>query len=51
MKAQIEGLLAEVTEVRVRLGSLQEKRQSLDQNVERARQISQEAESLLQNRR
>jgi chromosome segregation protein len=51
LKAQIEGLLAEVTEARVRLVSLQEKRQSLDQNVERARRTSQEAESLLQNRR
>jgi len=51
LKAQIEGLLGEVTEVRVRLVGLQEKRQSLDQNVERARRISQEAEALLQNRR
>jgi chromosome segregation protein len=51
LKSQIEGLLAEVTEARVHLVSLQEKRQSLDQNLERARRISQETESLLQNRR
>jgi chromosome segregation protein len=51
LKAQIEGLLAEVTEARVHLVSLQEKRQSLDQNLERARRVSQETESLLQNRR
>jgi chromosome segregation protein len=51
LKAQIEGLLAEVTEARLRLVSLQEKRQSLDQNVERARRVFQETEALLQNRR
>jgi len=51
LKARIEGLLAEVTEARVRLSSLQEKRQSLGQNVERARRIFQETETLLQNRR
>ena len=51
LKAQIEGLQAEVTEARVRLVGLQEKRQSLDQNVERARRISQEAEAVLRNRR
>jgi chromosome segregation protein len=51
LKAQIEELLAEVTEARVRLVSLQEKRLSLDQNVERARRVFQETESLLQNRR
>ncbi len=51
LKVQIEGLLAEATEARVRLVSLQEKRQSLDQNLERARRVSQETESLLLNRR
>jgi chromosome segregation protein len=51
LRAQIEGLLAEATEARVRLVSLQEKRQSLDQNLERARKVSQETASLLLNRR
>jgi chromosome segregation protein len=51
LKAQIEGLLGEVTEARVRLVTLQEKRQSLDQNVERTRRVLQETESLLCKRR
>jgi len=50
LKAQIEGLLAEVTEARVRLVTLQEKRQTHDQNLERARRVCQDTESLLLKR-
>jgi len=50
-KVQIEKLQAEVTEARVRLVTLREKRQSLDQNLERARRISLETESFLSRRR
>jgi len=50
LKPRIEGLVAQVTEVKVRLGALQEKRQNIDQNLERARRSSQEAESLLSAR-
>jgi chromosome segregation protein len=51
LKAQIEGLLGEVTEARVRLVTLQEKRQNLDQNLERTRRVLQETESFLCKRR
>jgi chromosome segregation protein len=50
LKSQIEGLLAEVTEARVGLVTLQEKRQTHDQNLERARRVRQETESLLLKR-
>jgi chromosome segregation protein len=50
-KTQIEGLVAETTEVKVLLGALEEKRQSLEQNLERARRSSQETESLFSLRR
>jgi chromosome segregation protein len=51
LKAQIEGLQGEVTEARVRLVTLQEKRQSFAQNVERTRRVLQETESNLRQRR
>ena len=51
LKSAIEGLLAEVTEAKVRLVALQEKKQNLDQNLERARRISQDTQSLLSLRR
>ena len=51
LKAEIETLLGEVTESKVRLVSLQEKRQSLVQNVERARRVTQETASHLDRRR
>jgi len=51
LKAQIEGLVAEVTEARVRLVSLQEKRHSIEKNVERARRVSQETDSRLSQHR
>jgi chromosome segregation protein len=51
LKAEIEGLMAEVTEAKVRLGTFQEKKQNLDQNLERARKLSQETTALLGQRR
>jgi len=51
LKAEIEGLMAEVTEAKVRLGAFQEKKQNLDQNLERARKLSQETAALLEQRR
>lgn len=47
LKADIEALGAEVTEGRVRLVSLQEKKQSLEQNLERLRRVTRETEALL----
>ncbi|MDH4266844.1 MAG: chromosome segregation protein SMC, partial [Deltaproteobacteria bacterium] len=51
LKDEIEGLMAEVTEAKVRLGAFQEKKQNLDQNLERARKLSQETAALLEQRR
>ena len=51
LKVEIEGLMAEVTEAKVRLGTFQEKKQNLDQNLERARKLSQETTALLGQRR
>jgi chromosome segregation protein len=51
LKRDIEVLLAEVTEVKLRVATFQEKKQHLDQNLERARQVLQENESLLSRRR
>jgi chromosome segregation protein len=51
LKGEIEGFLAEVTEAKLRLATLQEKKQNLDRNLERGRQILQENESLLSRRR
>ena len=51
MKMAIEGLMGEVTEAKVRLVTLQEKKQNLDQNMERARKLSQETGALLEQRR
>jgi len=51
LKGEIETLLTEVTEAKLRVATLQEKKQNLDQNLERARQIRQENESLLSRRR
>ena len=51
LKADIETLMGEVTEAKVRLGSLQEKRQSLIQNLERTRRITLETASQLAQRR
>jgi len=51
LKAEIEGLLAEVTDAKVSLVALQEKKQSLDQNLERSRRTFQETGSLLAKRR
>jgi chromosome segregation protein len=51
LKGEIEGFLAEVTEAKLRLATLQEKKQNFDRNLERARQILQENESLLSRRR
>lgn len=51
LKRVIEALLGEVTEAKVRLGAWQEKRQSLEQNLQRAKRILQETESLLVRRR
>ncbi len=51
LKAEIEGLMAEVTEAKIRLVALQEKKQNLDQNLERARKLSQETNLLLEQRR
>jgi chromosome segregation protein len=51
LKGEIETLLAEVTEAKLRVATLQEKKQNLDQNLERARQILQENQSLLSRRR
>ena len=51
LKTEIEGLMAEVTEAKVRLVALQEKKQNLNQNLERARKLSQETTALLEQRR
>ena len=51
LKSEIEVLLAEVTEAKVRLSSLQEKRQSLVRNLERTRRVSQETDQELAQRR
>jgi chromosome segregation protein len=51
LKTDIETLMGEVTEAKVRLGSLQEKRQSLVQNLERSRRITLETTSQLVQRR
>jgi len=51
LKVEIEMLMAEVTEAKVRLGTFQEKKQNLDQNLERARKLSQETTALLGQRR
>jgi chromosome segregation protein len=51
LKAEIEILAGEVTEAKVRLGSLQEKRQSLVQNLERTRKMTLETASQLAQRR
>jgi len=51
LKTEIEALLGEVTEAKVRLSSLQEKRQSLVQNLERTRRVAQETNSQLSQRR
>ena len=51
LKGEIEILLAEVTEAKLRVATLQEKKQNLDQNLERARQVLQENQSLLTRRR
>jgi chromosome segregation protein len=50
LKRDIEVLLAEVTEVKLRVATLQEKKQHLDQNLERTRLVLQENESLLSRR-
>jgi chromosome segregation protein len=51
LKGDIEGLMAELTEAKLRVATLQEKKQNLDQNMERARQVLQENESVLLSRR
>jgi len=51
LKEEIEGLLAEVTEAKLRLAALQEKKQNLDQNLEKARQALQDNEYVLTQRR
>ena len=51
LKAEIETLLSDVTEAKVRLVSLQEKRQSLVHNLERTRRLTQETASQLAQRR
>lgn len=51
LKCAIEELLAEVTEAKVRLVAFQEKKQSLDQNLARARRIAQDTQSNLSQRR
>ncbi len=51
LKTEIEALLGEVTEAKIRLSSLQEKRQSLVQNLERTRRIAQETNAQLVQRR
>jgi chromosome segregation protein len=50
LKGEIEGFLTEVTEAKLRLATLQEKKQNFDRNLERARQILQENESLFSHR-
>jgi len=51
LKVQIEGLVAEVTEARVRLVSLKEKRQNIEENIERARRFFKETDSRLSQHR
>jgi chromosome segregation protein len=51
LKGEIEELFAAVTEVKVQVVALQEKKQSLEQNLERAQRLYQETDSLLTNRR
>ena len=51
LKADIEGLMAELTEAKLRVATLQEKKQNLDRNMERIRQTLQENESILSSRR
>jgi chromosome segregation protein len=51
LKGDIDGLVAELTEAKLRVATLQEKKQNLDQNMERARQTLQENESILFHRR
>jgi chromosome segregation protein len=51
LKTEIEALMAEVTEAKVSLVAFQEKKQNLDQNLERARKLSQETAALLEQRR
>lgn len=51
LKAEIEGILAVFTEARVQLSTLQEKRQSMAQNLERARRVQQETEALIRRHR
>ncbi len=51
LKVDIEALQGEVTEAKLRLVTLQEKKQNLDLNLGRARQILQENQSLLSRRR
>ncbi|MBP1723440.1 MAG: chromosome segregation ATPase [Deltaproteobacteria bacterium] len=51
LKGDIDGLVAELTEAKLRVATLQEKKQNLDQNMERARQTLQENESILLSRR
>ncbi len=51
LKGDIEGLVAELTEAKLRVATLQEKKQNLDRNMERVRQSLQENESILFNRR
>ncbi len=51
LKVEIEALQTEVTEAKLRLVTLQEKKQNLDRNLGRARQILQENQSLLSRRR
>lgn len=51
LKAEIEEILAVVTESRVQLSALQEKRQSGAQNLQRSQRIEQETEALIRQHR
>jgi chromosome segregation protein len=51
LKGEIEELFAAVTEVKVQVVALQEKKQNLEQNLERAQRIYQETDSFLRQRR
>lgn len=51
LKGDLEGLMAELTEAKLRVATLQEKKQNLDRNMERARQSLRENESILLGRR
>jgi chromosome segregation protein len=51
LKTEIEGGMAEVTEAKVSLVALQEKKQNLDQNLERAGKLLEETNALLEQRR